>query len=210
MAATVAQDLRSAVDTSCTDTLALCATAVTSEVLRTARATSFFTSPSFHQLMLFCPATAKQSTSRNKNEVTSARKLATMEVMDSLSFLAVVSGISAHVAVFSQGEWDVASPSIFAFYVLSLSAGALASSFGFTETSIPHIVKLFSYHVLGLFLSILVYRGLFHRLSRFPGPVLARLTNFYITARSMKKLHLFLEIQDLHAKYGDYVRVGEH
>ncbi|RMZ81318.1 hypothetical protein DV737_g2605, partial [Chaetothyriales sp. CBS 132003] len=40
------------------------------------------------------------------------------------------------------------------------------------------------------------------------GPFLARLSNVYITSLSVKKFHLFEEVQSLHAKYGDIVRVG--
>ncbi|KAJ5758202.1 Cytochrome P450 [Penicillium nucicola] len=55
---------------------------------------------------------------------------------------------------------------------------------------------------------MLVYRAFLHRLSRFPGPFLARLSNFYVTALSGKKLQLCDEIQKLHQQYGDYVRIG--
>ncbi|KAJ5308716.1 Cytochrome P450 [Penicillium antarcticum] len=55
---------------------------------------------------------------------------------------------------------------------------------------------------------MLVYRAFLHRLSRFPGPFFARLSNFYVTVLSGKKLQLCDEIQKLHHQYGDYVRVG--
>lgn len=61
----------------------------------------------------------------------------------------------------------------------------------------------------GLYLSMLLYRAYFHRLCNYPGPFLAKLTNFYVTLRSIKKMHLFEEIQNLHLQYGDYVRVGK-
>jgi hypothetical protein len=55
---------------------------------------------------------------------------------------------------------------------------------------------------------VLVYRGLFHRLNRFPGPFFARFSNFYVTSLSAKKLHLYEEVQRLHEQHGDYVRLG--
>ncbi|KAJ5510414.1 Cytochrome P450 [Penicillium expansum] len=54
---------------------------------------------------------------------------------------------------------------------------------------------------------MLVYRGFFHRLGKFPGPFLARLSNLYLTMLS-SKLHLYEEIGKLHEIYGDYVRTG--
>jgi cytochrome P450 family 628 len=65
-----------------------------------------------------------------------------------------------------------------------------------------------SFNLAGLYSSMPLYRAFFHQLSVYPGPFLARLSNFYITAKSVKKLHLFEVVQKLHAQYGDYVRIG--
>ncbi|KAI0506267.1 cytochrome P450 monooxygenase-like protein [Xylaria bambusicola] len=108
--------------------------------------------------------------------------------------LATASGISTHVLVFRVGEWDVVSHFVLIFYLF--------------RVPIFEAVKFAGCHIFGLYLSILVYRVFYHRLSKYPGPFLARLTNFYITKRSIKKLHLFEEIRKLHEEYGDYVRVG--
>ncbi|KAI1124607.1 putative cytochrome P450 oxidoreductase, partial [Nemania abortiva] len=121
--------------------------------------------------------------------------------------LAAVSGISAHVLVFRIGEWDVAAPSIFVFYVVALLTGISILNVQF-QIPVVEVIKFAGYHALGLYGSMLVYRAFLHRLRKYPGPFLARLTNFYITARSVKKLHLFEEVQKLHAEYGDYVRLG--
>ncbi|KAL5337622.1 cytochrome P450 [Aspergillus crustosus] len=51
---------------------------------------------------------------------------------------------------------------------------------------------------------MLFYRAFWHRLSSFPGPFWARLTNLYVTALSAKRLRLYEEIQKLHQQYGDY------
>ncbi|KAJ0418348.1 cytochrome P450 [Aspergillus carlsbadensis] len=55
---------------------------------------------------------------------------------------------------------------------------------------------------------MLCYRAFWHRLSSFPGPFVARLSNLYVTALSAKNLHLYEEVQRLHQQYGDYVRLG--
>ncbi|KAK0650024.1 cytochrome P450 monooxygenase-like protein [Cercophora newfieldiana] len=124
-----------------------------------------------------------------------------------LGSLAFASGVVAHLAVFRKGEWDVASPSVFVFYLFSFVLISLPVHF---QLGVPLLAaaKLAGCHVAGLFASMLVYRGWFHRLSSYPGPFLARITTFYITARSMKKLHLYEEVQKLHEQHGDYVRLA--
>lgn len=116
-------------------------------------------------------------------------------------------GITAHLLVFGVGEWDVVSPSIFLGHVMAFAL-ALAASETYLEMPRTEVARCASCYVTGLFLSMLLYRAFFHRLSQYPGPFLARLSNFYITAQSVKKLHLFEEVQKLHAQYGDYVRIG--
>ncbi|KAK3898351.1 cytochrome P450 monooxygenase [Staphylotrichum tortipilum] len=125
-----------------------------------------------------------------------------------VSLLGVASGVAAHLGVFRRGEWDVSSPSIFVFYSTVFAAAILSSYAGIANVAPSEVAQTAACHVGGLYGSMLVYRAFFHRLSNYPGPFLARLTNFYITARSMKKLHLFEEVQKLHAQYGDYVRLG--
>ncbi|KAL2173995.1 cytochrome P450 monooxygenase-like protein [Thermothelomyces heterothallicus CBS 202.75] len=127
------------------------------------------------------------------------------------NLLAVASGVFAHLAVFRRGEWDVAAPSVFALYFTVFAAAmcfAYIGVLGLRFVSCSAVAQIGALHVAGLYASMLVYRAFFHRLSKYPGPFLARLTNFYITARSMKKLHLFEEVQKLHEEYGDYVRLG--
>ncbi|KAI1200960.1 putative cytochrome P450 oxidoreductase [Nemania serpens] len=124
-----------------------------------------------------------------------------------IALAAVISGVSAHVFVFRIGEWDVASPSIFVFYFVAFLTGVLLSNVQF-QIPVAEVTKFAGYHILGLYLSMIIYRAFLHRLSRYPGPFLARLSNFYITARSVKRWHLFEEVQSLHREYGDYVRLG--
>lgn len=124
------------------------------------------------------------------------------------TLVAIISGVSAHVFVFRIGEWDVASLSIFVFYFVAFLTGVLISNVQFRIT-VVEVARFAGYHILGLYLSMVIYRAFLHRLSSYPGPFLARLSNFYITARSIKRLHLFEEVQSLHREYGDYVRLGK-
>jgi hypothetical protein len=130
-----------------------------------------------------------------------------MEYPDIMALLATASGVVIHLFLFRKGEWDVASPSIFVSYVTLFAVTALFSRV-FLDVFLSYVTQLAAWHVAGLYGSMLVYRAFFHRLSKYPGPFLARLSTFYITARSMKKLHLYEEVQKLHAQHGDYVRLG--
>ncbi|KAK4222043.1 Tryprostatin B 6-hydroxylase [Podospora fimiseda] len=127
--------------------------------------------------------------------------------MNSLYLFSLGSGVAAHLFIFRIGEWDVASPSIFVFYSALFSA-ASAVCHAYLGIPMSELAFILTCHIVGLYVSMLFYRGFFHRLDNYPGPFLARLSNFYITAKSMKKLHIFEEIQQLHAQYGDIVRVG--
>lgn len=127
--------------------------------------------------------------------------------MDYVVMLAIMSGIAMHLLVFRRGEWDVASPSIVVAYASTIMATALIST-SQLQMPLQEVIKIAGYHFCGLFASMLLYRAFFHRLSRYPGPFLARLSTFYITARSVRKLHLFEEVRSLHAQYGDIVRIG--
>lgn len=61
---------------------------------------------------------------------------------------------------------------------------------------------------IGFLASMLLYRGLFHRLRRFPGPAAARLTKFYAVWKSSLARQYHLELGAMQAKYGDVVRTG--
>ncbi|KAF2272859.1 cytochrome P450 67 [Westerdykella ornata] len=56
--------------------------------------------------------------------------------------------------------------------------------------------------------SIAIYRLFFHRCRNIPGPVLARLTRFYAMYQTAKEMTYFKELDKMHQKYGDFVRVG--
>ena len=61
----------------------------------------------------------------------------------------------------------------------------------------------------GVFFSMSVYRLLLHPLRRFPGPVGAKLSRFYVTAASAKETKYHKVIRGWHEKYGDFIRTGK-
>lgn len=128
---------------------------------------------------------------------------------------ASIAGAALHAFVFHHGEWDNETTKIVVTFMTSQVVGAAGLRKFFPEEYSSFASALWTvgwlafYLVLGLTTSILTYRAFFHRLNRFPGPFAARLSNFYPTMLSAKKLHLYEEVQSLHKQYGDYVRLGQ-
>ncbi|KAI8286415.1 Cytochrome P450 monooxygenase [Colletotrichum sp. SAR11_57] len=80
-------------------------------------------------------------------------------------------------------------------------------SIGLADAS-KAVGMLFATLVFGIYTSMVVYRGFFHRLNRFPGPILAKFSNLYVTASIWNRMHLHEDVKKLHEKYGDVVRVA--
>ncbi|GAB1192901.1 hypothetical protein APSETT444_002100 [Aspergillus pseudonomiae] len=134
--------------------------------------------------------------------------------MDTLWVLATISGVTTHLLLYRYGEWDVKAPRIVNIYIL-LSAALVylersALLDGFAIGTRPRwAITVVLYHIFGVYASMLFYRAFWHRLGGYPGPFLARLSNFYVTSLSAKSLHLYEEVRELHRQYGDYIRLGD-
>ncbi|KAH8690164.1 putative cytochrome P450 oxidoreductase [Talaromyces proteolyticus] len=135
--------------------------------------------------------------------------------MDSFFLLTAASGASAHILLYRFGEWDVEAPSLVAKYFILFVIFIGIEKFNVVNEyksviSLPPgwSAKLVGYHILGIYLSMIIYRIVWHRLARYPGPFFAKLSNFYVTLLSAKGLHLYEEVEKLHKQYGDYVRLG--
>lgn len=129
---------------------------------------------------------------------------------------AFASGCVLHILLYRRGEWDLlALPIVQAYAALPIIVTGitrLAEARGLlndTSLTFTAIMVLEITHIAGIFSSILIYRILFHPLNCFPGPLIARISNFYPTYLRMKNLRLFEEVQDLHHRHGDFVRLGK-
>lgn len=132
-------------------------------------------------------------------------------------------GVFLHLFVFRKGEWDDYSFTVlkvtatiqllltlFAHQVYDQSATATSAA------AAPSLWDAFQHATLwttsalaGLYTSLLAYRASpFHRLAPFPGPFSARLSTFHMTWQSVRRGQLYQDVRALHARYGDYVRVG--
>jgi len=63
------------------------------------------------------------------------------------------------------------------------------------------------FFLAGLFGSLLTYRAFLNPLNVFPGPYIARIATFWISFR-IKRLRIYKTLEELHAKYGYFVRIG--
>lgn len=96
-----------------------------------------------------------------------------------------------------------AAPLALALWQLSLRGGMALSS------ALLRSYYLVGSLIFGIYISMVVYRVGFHRLKQFPGPYLARVSNFYITGVVFGRHQEFSELNKLHKEYGDVVRIGE-
>ncbi|KAJ5356144.1 Cytochrome P450 [Penicillium concentricum] len=126
--------------------------------------------------------------------------------------LAGFSGLTAQLLFYRHGEWDLTAPRLVVSYIFLFLGATLLERYQKDELPIgapSHLAaKVVGCHILGIYASMLFYRAFLHRLSRFPGPFLARLSNFHVTFLSARKLQLYEETEKLHEQYGDYVRLG--
>ncbi|KAG8159732.1 hypothetical protein KVR01_010369 [Diaporthe batatas] len=132
-----------------------------------------------------------------------------------LGLASVIVGIGLHVVLFRHGEWHLF---VYKFKFIHILAVLLLIVVG-VHLTIPGkgwaqdasaASCLVAGLVSGVWSSMLVYRAFFHRLTRqgFSGPFVARLSQFYQTSLAAKNLRISDEIEVLHKKYGDIVRIG--
>ncbi|TFK55315.1 cytochrome P450 [Heliocybe sulcata] len=119
-------------------------------------------------------------------------------------------GILSHRLLFIRGEWERHVVPIF-YAVLSLPfllfPVQLASGGRPVLGSIAATVAWIASYYAGLFASMLTYRAFFHPLRSYPGPFLARLSSFWSLWHQIPGFKWYEQVQDLHRRYGDFVRI---
>lgn len=124
-------------------------------------------------------------------------------------------GVGLHVVFFRRGEWHIWALRLRFFHLviifMTVTLGVhSAQPRNDWLQSASTASFLVGGLVSGVLLSLLVYRAFFHRLTRhrFPGPFVARLTQLYQAGLASRDLRLCDEVEALHKKYGDFVRIG--
>lgn len=122
-----------------------------------------------------------------------------------------VAGVAFHHGYTRHQEVDFNAWRIIAIFHLSIltiwyhCTQILGQS---SHVAVKHMLLAGTAFVAATICSMLLYRGLFHRLRHIPGPVLARLSSFYLLAKVFVGLQTQFDLERLHSKYGDFVRIG--
>lgn len=125
---------------------------------------------------------------------------------------AALLGVVLHVSIFRTIYVEEYLYNLLGVYVAAV-VGIVSCFVSLTALSAVEILqRIFVLCVsfnTGLVFSIGVYRLLFHRLRRFPGPFGAKLTRFYDTYLAGKNVQYYKEVEKLHRKHGDFIRTGQ-
>ncbi|ENH61737.1 Averantin oxidoreductase [Fusarium oxysporum f. sp. cubense race 1] len=127
--------------------------------------------------------------------------------------IAFALGVTLHLSVFRRGEWNIYALSILQYFAIfeGIFTCVLRLFLGSEKCTTWIVVSIALTATLstlvGLFTSMLIYRGFFHPLKGYPGPFSSRFSSLYITFRAFKNRRLFEELQLLHKTYGDIVRI---
>lgn len=126
----------------------------------------------------------------------------------------ILGGVATHLLYFKHGEHHLAGH----LYVLAAAAsfltiaalGRFSVLFDVSSTdwvsAIGLSTKLHGYFLVGLYSSLFTYRLFFHPLNKFPGPIGARLSTFWLSYH-VRGLDAWRRVAALHDQYGPYVRV---
>lgn len=129
--------------------------------------------------------------------------------MAAYSFVPFFIGVATHLVYFNRHECHRRIQTIIAlsFVATTFLEWIHTRLHGF----LPAIVintRVGLCFVAGATSSTVIYRLFFNPLNRFPGPYLARLTDFWMSIHVGKALDQYRKLDALHKKYGPYVRTG--
>ena len=124
--------------------------------------------------------------------------------------IAAAVGVAAHLFYFKSGEHHFHGLRYIQLLAITVVVGILgirSQGEPSWQNAIHQVLTLCSCFLGGLYTSLIVYRAFFHPLNSFPGPYGARLSNFWLSAQ-LKDGQAYRKVAELHAEYGDFVRVG--
>ncbi|OJD10365.1 hypothetical protein AJ78_08596 [Emergomyces pasteurianus Ep9510] len=123
----------------------------------------------------------------------------------------IVLGAISHLLLFKHGEWDRYAATMVKTYVSAIGLLSPVAAFTVMELSVLSTLLLVTAfwisYMTGLFGSIGLYRGWFHPLKDFPGPLAWRLSAFWLIKVAAPEFKFPLKVQQLHRQYGDFVRI---
>ncbi|KAF7186007.1 Cytochrome P450 monooxygenase [Pseudocercospora fuligena] len=126
--------------------------------------------------------------------------------------IAGAAGIASHLFYFRIGEHHMLGAVYLQLFVLTCVGGTIALARALdasTYDALRAIIALASCWLLGLYSSLIVYRGFFHPLNHFPGPWQAKIGDLWLSSR-LTGLNAYSVLHSLHQEYGRYVRIGSN
>ncbi|KAF9543833.1 high nitrogen upregulated cytochrome P450 monooxygenase 2 [Agrocybe pediades] len=117
----------------------------------------------------------------------------------------ILTALATHLWLRSRAP---ASTSVISLWLFAISSTAAFSSLIGHNVGIAKILQSYFLYFVALTSSVIIYRlSPFHRLARYPGPLLCKISKLWVAyVASRGKLHLYHK--ELHDKYGPIVRVG--
>lgn len=130
----------------------------------------------------------------------------------SLGLHAATLGIVSHLTFFRVLAVEEYLLGLLALYLTTVVAIVYAY-FSVTDFSLfqvlIRVLWISTCYNVSLMSSVGIYRLFFHRLHRFPGPVLSKLSRCYDTYLAGRNVQYNKEIEKLHETYGDFIRTGK-
>ncbi|KAF2099261.1 cytochrome P450 [Rhizodiscina lignyota] len=128
-----------------------------------------------------------------------------------INALAANIGVLSHLLYFKRGEHHMHGVLYLQVFLLLNGAAVFALS-RLAGYEIPQAFSVVSsasfFYLLSVNGSALLYRAFFHPLRNFPGPFMARLSNFWWPTRVTTNADAPYKLEKLHEKYGQFLRIG--
>lgn len=123
--------------------------------------------------------------------------------------LAFGTGVLAHLGIFIRGEWHMRGPYVLMVHFLLVLGGYYwLQQKHVVPAPAQTVAMIAGSYLTGLFTSMTIYRLFFHRLRKFPGPVMARVSKLWHVWECLGSRNYAL-LDRMYEKYGSVVRIGE-
>jgi hypothetical protein len=124
---------------------------------------------------------------------------------------AFAAGIITHLLYFNRGEHHMYGVRYLQAYTFLVISTVLVATKSYEQPLSISLMLIGPAFLSGLLTSLLTYRLFFSPLNKFPGPYLSRISNLWLSFGVVgKSSQLHIKVQDIHAKYGDFVRIGSN
>jgi|SRR5450432_1789911 hypothetical protein len=121
-------------------------------------------------------------------------------------------GLLTHLGYFIHGEHHTESWTLFLMTVfiplLVFASQVLYMDANASEAALTTTTMFLSFFG-ALYTSMITYRVFFHRLNKFPGPFMAKISKLYHVYLVTPKSHNHLVLDQMYRKYGPFVRTGQ-